>query len=96
MGREAELALETGGEGGGGFCPWPESCGDALWDRCSRSERTGEGWKLFSGEESVALWLVGNADGNIEEADAEGYVYISLGFSGPLRSASLLLFQEKG
>lgn len=75
MGREAELALETGGEvGAEGFCPWPESCADALWDLCSRSERTGEGWKLFSGEESVALWLVGNAAGDIEEADAEGYV----------------------
>lgn len=75
MGREADLAPGTGREGGTeGFCPWPESCGAARWDLCIRSERVGEGWKLFSGEGSVALWLVGNEEGNREEADAEGYV----------------------
>lgn len=76
MGREAELALETRGEGGaGGFCPWPDSCGEAFLDLFMRFERAGEGWKDFSGEESVALWLVGgDREDNVEEADLEGCV----------------------
>lgn len=71
MGREAELAVETEAEG---FCPWPESCADALWDLFIRCERAGEGQRHFSGEESAALWLVGNAEDKGEEADVEGYM----------------------
>lgn len=56
MEREAELALETGGEGGvEGFCPWSASCGVVLLDLFIRFERAGEGWKHFSGEGSTAL-----------------------------------------
>lgn len=75
MGGEAEPALETGGKGGAvGFCPWPDIWGGAFWDLLIRFERAGEGWKHFSGEESVALWLVGNVEDNVEEADSEGCV----------------------
>lgn len=96
MGREAELALETEAEvGAAGVCPWPDSCADAFWDLFIRVERAGEEQKHFSGEDSVALWLVGNAEDNGEEADVDGYVQILWGFSGPLRSASILPFQEK-
>lgn len=64
-----------GGEGGTeGFCPWPDSCGVVFWDLFIRFERAGEGWKHFSGAESVALWLVGNTGGNVEKANVEGYV----------------------
>lgn len=68
---EAELALETGGEGEiEGFCPWSASCGAVLLDLFIRSERAGEGWKHFSGKESVALWLSGgDRVDNADEAD---------------------------
>lgn len=71
LGREAELALETGVERGvERFCPWPPSCGAALLDLFIRFERAGEGWKHFSGEESMALWLVGgDREDNAEETD---------------------------
>lgn len=77
-----------------GFCPWSDGCGEALWDRFISFERAGEGRKHFSGEESVAFWLVGgDAEANAEEADIEGGVGMCLGFSGPLRSASCLPFE---
>lgn len=48
------------------------------------SERTGEGWKHFSREESAVLSLAGDA----EDKKVEGYLQIFLLLSGPLRSPS--------
>lgn len=89
---EAEPALEMGVGRTERLCGWPECCGKrVLLDLSIRSERAGEGWKHFSGEERTVPSVTGSAEDN----KVEGCVQRSLFFSGPLRSPSVPPLEEE-